>query len=378
MADFGRSRVPGGGRRARPLPSLAAGMLLVAAQLGCGEGPCEPMGDCVRTERVDGSCTCAEWRVVTRDPAPLEYVVAAVVYALAGNQSGVQYGGGGSEPFLARSYSPVGSRLRAQVRPAAGGPERLATVGAAEAGAGWALDRVTPATVALTAPPEAMRFMSSVDIPSHAVDDLVLVWVNPSVTVVTDAAGGKAVEWGTSDAFPECGYGSSIRIAHLTPAMLLGTQPVLDPCAAAFLGSLDAAQRAELVAYDVFFRPVGALPQDVFDSPQTETIENVTVSYDRQRTGAVSWSCIGSLRDDADVPLARSEIQTAGGETLAIEHVLFSTDAACPDRTVGCVIRTGTPQCELPVAFVLDLAFGTVLMTAEASWPYWDASPCTR
>jgi hypothetical protein len=314
----------------------------------------------------------------------LPFVVVAVLYPLAGNESSIQYGGQWTEPILGATYSltPVGSRWRALLR-TADGAETVARVLPVEGSEGdtgsWRLAAVTPATVALTSSPQGLLARSfQRDVPTHAVDDEIAVWVNPRASIATDFVGGRTIRWSASESLPECDPYYPVRVAWLTPAQLEGAAPTLDPCGQAFLASLDEAQRTEIAAYDAFYSPPGREPQAFFDDPRLVTVENMSISYRHQRSGTVSWWCEAPLADETSPGFARSEVPLASGETLVVEHTFLATDTSCTPRSFGSFLGTSTEDCEVSSALVLDSMFGTALMVAGTQWDWSGTAACTR
>jgi hypothetical protein len=356
--------------------SLAAAL---ASALSCaGEGPCPAPDHCLRAEHLQGACRCTAWETAWVEDVAVPYVVAAVAYPPAGNSSSVRYGGLWTDPAGATvPVSPIGSRLRARVRTAGGTEISAPATVAAGTGGTWELGPVTAATVALTAAHRTIALSASRDLPTHATEDWLAVWVNPRVTVSADWGGGRTVAWSGSPAFPECGP-EPVRVAWLHPAHLQGSAVPQEPCGRAFVDSLDSRQRAEILAHDQFVSPPGGDPQAFFGTPRFQTIENTSVYFQILRWGTISWQCLAPLADDDDPGLYRSLVPMASGDTLAIEHAVLATDPTCPVRTLGFVEGTGSDGCQIATALVLDQASGTALMVAGTEWPWSGTLACTR
>ena len=358
--------------------ATAAAFAALAATSGCGSDTCSLPAHCLAAARVQGACQCTEWEIVAVEEVAVPHVVVTVIYPMAGNASGVYFGGEWTDPEgVAHRLSPAGIRLRAAVREA-GGAETAARVLPTEGSVmPWQLDRVTDTTLAFRfLAGTGLSHRSLVDVPDHALDDRILVWVNARASVATDHAGGRSIRWSSGEALPECGPGSA-RTLWLTPAHLLGTLPPVGACQQAFLASLDAQQRAALLAHDAFYAPAGRDPQSFFSDPRFHTIRNTDVGFGHSFYGTVPWRCPAAPAEGAPA-LARSEVPMKSGRTLVVEHVAYTAEPSCAEHTFGITGGTKTEGCDIYFALTMDSMFGTVLTMAGTQWD-WSGSPaCTR
>lgn len=355
------------------------GVVLVFPATSCsGDPPCSVPTGCVHAERVQGACACTEWEIVKVEQLPVKYVVASVLYPMAGDRSGVQYGGAGAAPFQERSLSPHGARWRTRIR-AADGTERIARAREPDdGGSAWSLARVTPESVALVAPDAPEVLMSEVDIPDHALEDRILVWVNPSATIETDFAGERWIRWSMREPLPRCGWMAWLQVVPLLPAFLDGTVPAPEgSCAEAFVSSLDARERAEILSYDVFFAPADRPVQSLFEDARLEPIANEQVRPYAERPGYLTWRWTGSLADADYEVLSSSELPGIGDETLLVEHGRFAVDVPPSERSYAVFLATSSPTCDVGAALLLDGRFGTALMAVSSQWDH-GYEGCTR
>lgn len=355
--------------------ALAATVLAVSALAGCQDRECDRPDHCLVSARVEGTCQCTEWEVVRTEQVDLPYVVALVLYPVAGKGSSVHYGQAWTHPFgQVYALSPVGARWRTVVREA-GGAEQVARVVPGDFSArGWRLESASPQTVSLaTLPGSGLAFVSRLDVPTHGVDDQIFIWANPRATVETDYAGGRSIRWSSSEAWPGCAFEPN-WIFPLTPLQVLGTQPVADGCLRDFVASLDDRQRAEILSYDGFYAPEGREPQSIFDDPRFAGLHNSYLSFGWRSSQALTWTA-PAVADEALTALARPEVPLADGGALVVEHVPFATGAPA---TFGIVETTETEGCQFGMAVVLDTMFGTAFHMAGTQWDWSGTAACTR
>ena len=352
-------------RSAVPLSlSLAA-----LASLSCGEEtatappPCDLPEGCVRVERVDGTCQCLEWQLVSIKPVPVKYVVVGVVYSALGNQSLVSEGHWPAEAGRPETASDFGSRWRSLVR-AFDGSERVAALGPIDvAGGFWGpVVPITATSAAMAQPPSmAMYHHSAVDVPPRW-DHEIFIWLNPAVAVAADHAGGRSVAWSSTGCSGLSACPADVFIA-LT-GWLDGTVANSNPYIQAVLDTFDAADRAAILRYDPFYDP-GWDPSAIGGDPRFELLANVRIdSAAPPIVQPATWvPCAGTLGDDDFPVLARSaEVPYGSGETFLLQHSVLSTAASCAPQRPGLVLGTSTPDCSIQADVFVDRAFGTLLM----------------
>ncbi len=367
----------------RTIPVLP--LALAAASLSCGQETgiapaCDRPEGCLRTERVNGTCQCLEWQLVSIEPVPVKYVVVGVVYPPLGSQSMVSYGysdgttEGGVTTFPPTA-SDLGSRWRSLVR-APDGSERVATLGPLDVGHFlWGpMIAVTGTSAALVWPSSgAIGLSSLVDVLPRQ-DDQFFIWINPAVAVATDYAGGRSVAWSSP------GGGADVFIA--AAGWLDGTVVPSNPYIQAILDTFDAADRAAILQYDPFYVP-GWDPSAIGTDPRFERmvgglqVQGGFVSIWEALAPVVqplTWTPCDGVLDNGDFPvLAQSaELPYGTGETLVLQHSVLSAAAACAPQHPGLMVGTSTPGCTIQTDVFVDKAFGTLLMI-----PSFVSAACT-
>lgn len=358
---------------------LLASLAIAVASFSCREETatapaCDRPEGCLRADRVEGTCQCLEWQLVSIEPVPVKYVVVGVVYPPLGNQSMVSHGywdgttEGGVTTFPPTA-SDLGSRWRSLVR-APDGSERVATLGPLDVGHFiWGpLVAVTGASAALVQPSSgAMGTFSSVDVPARQ-DDQLLIWINPAVAVATDYAGGRSVAWSSP------GGGADVFIAEA--GELDGTVVNSNPYIQAILDTFDAADRAAILLYDPFYVP-GWDPSAIGTDPRFERVAGFVPIWEAPApvVQPLTWTPCDGVLDDGDFPvLAQSaEVPYGTGEIFTLQHSVLSAAAACAPQHPGLMVGTSTPGCSIRADVFVDRAFGTLLMV-----PTSVSSACTR
>lgn len=355
---------------------LLVSLPLALTSLCCGTDrpaalpPCDLPPGCLQVERIEGTCQCREWQLVSIKPVPVKYVVVGVAYAVLGNESLVSYGHWPGDTSLPATDSDFGSRWRSLVR-APDGSERVAALGPIDVSRGlWGpMMPITATSAALVQPSSvAMGFFTYLDVPAHS-QDVIFIWMNPAVAVATDYAGGRSVAW-SSTTGPCTGLacpGADVFMA--LAGWLDGTVVPSNPYIQAILDTFDAADRAAVLEYDPFYGPVGRDPSTFAGDPRFQLLANVSIdSLAAPVVRPLTWTpCAGTLGDgDFPVLVESAEAGYGNGETFVLQHSVLSTDAACAPQHPGLVVGTSTPGCTIQADVFVDEVFGTLLMIPSA------------
>ncbi len=348
---------------------LAAGL---AASLSCDEergiepSCSEPIG-CLSVRTIDGKCTCVAWEPVAVDPVPLKYVVVGVFYAAPGNASTVEYGW--VDFVTPAPASDMGARWRAVVR--GGGEDRVASVGPISGVTNLA--RVTDASATWADPPSdgALGIHSVVDVHAHDRGDVIVLWVNPAAAVVTDAGGGRSVEWSVSNACPDVvPCDPSGHHVWVTAGVLAGTVPA-DARLQPLLDWLGPDDRAAILAYDPFFDPANdpsTIPARArFAHAGAFGFGGIGASF----PDVVRWTpCEGTLTDAAFAVLAEAPAVGFGqGDALVLQYSVLSTSAACAVQAPAMTLASTTPGCAIAGDVYVDRVFGTLVFLPSSVAP---------
>lgn len=350
---------------------LLVSLPLALTSISCGTDtpaalpPCDLPQGCLQVERIDGTCRCREWQLVSIKPVPVKYVVVGVVHAPIGNQTMVSVGHWSGGPGIPATAADFGSRWRSQVR-TLDGSELVASVGPIDSAPWGFFGSLTPtgATSAALAMSSgtAMGTSIGVDVPSRSQDEI-FIWMNPAVAVATDYVGGRSAAWsaGVCTGVATCPADVFIALA----GWLDGSVATSNPYVQATLDRLDAADRAAILQYDPLYDP-GWDPAAIAGDPRFQQLTSVAITSGAEPVAVqpLTWvPCAGTL-DDADFPvLARSaEVPYGSGETFLLQHSILSASATCTPQQPGLVIGTSTPGCSIQADVFVDRAFGTLLM----------------
>ncbi len=259
---------------------------------------------------------------------------------------------------MPQSASTGGVTLRAVVRSPDRG-EQVASVGTVAPPE--SLERASPTTVLAFPASGLWTLTTDVDLPSIASDGIA-VWTNPAVTLVTDFAGNRRVDWSWR---PRC----------FSPLPCTGPEPITFSVAllrgdvtwtewhAAFLASLAPDDRAALLAFDprAVGQPVGW--------PRFQTVvDDASMDDFTLRAYDTTWQ---PCSDPGFAALAETAVPLSGGDTFVLQYGVQS-DGTCTPQRPGLLVGTATPSCSARVRVLLDRLSGTLLMDA------WVASPeCT-
>jgi len=362
----------------RHLMLLAAAL---AAATSCVTATCDAPAGCVYAEVVAGTCACQEWEVVSASTVPIKFVVVSVKYAAIGNESMLKYGHSGAAPA---ADSVLGSRLRASIRDA-DGSEQLASM-VNEALGPPPNAPLTPVTGAsadvLLAWGDAQGgsawgFGNTLDAPGRSADEIG-VWVNPTLTVTTDASGARRASWSwTSVGHCYWPLQLSCEGAHflsIPVAYLDGTRAPGDGYMAQFLATLRPEERTSILSYHPLYDPPGRDPATLASDPRFTALGRADVGPGHAAHPSTSWlPCQGTLTD-ADPPLREVEVATLQpSQRLFLQHAVLSREAACRTEQPGMALATSTPGCELAADVYVDRAFGTLLFVPTAV-----GASCTR
>jgi hypothetical protein len=364
----------------RHLTLLAAALALAAAS--CVTATCDAPAGCVYAENVAGTCTCQEWEVVSTYTVPIKFVVVSVRYTAIGNESVLTYGWTNSAPA---ADSVLGSRLRASIR-GTDGREQLASMVNADLGllpyAPLAPVTGASADVLLAwgdgqGSGSAWGFHSSLDAPGRSADEIG-VWVNPTLTVTTDASGALRAGWSWTSVghcfWPlqlscEGAHFLSIPVAYLD-----GTRAPGDFYAAQFLATLTPDERTTILSYHPLYDPPGRDPATLASDPRFTAIGRAEVGPGHATYPSASWlPCQGTLTD-ADPALHEVEVPTlTPSQRVFLQHAVLSRQATCRTERPGIALATSTPGCDMAADVYVDRAFGTLLFVPTAV-----GASCTR
>jgi hypothetical protein len=369
--------------RALLLPTCLAAVLLAS----CGTSRCEPPAGCQRTAQVGGTCQCAEWQPVRVDTLPIKFVVVSVLYGGIGKDSWLVYGWTGpSGGMPVPASSDLGARLRATMRDASGTPHAAAMVNDALGGAlAPVLRPVTPQSAAAllawgdgAGSGSADGWGNTYDAPGLA-EDAVVVWVNPTLTMTTDYAGGREASWGWTSV-GHCYWPLQLpcegpHFLNIPVAALDGSRPPGDTYTAEFLATLSAEERASILRYHPLYDPPGRDPSTLAADPRFQALGFARVAAGSASYPTGTWKpCEGTLSDVGDEVLHQEEIPVAGSsERVLLQHAVLSRQATCQTQQPGIVLATSTPDCSVAADVYMDRMFGTVLFVPTAV-----AASCTK
>ncbi len=372
-------------RRRHGRLALLAAAALAGACLHSGTDaptpPCEPDGDCLRTERgADGTCDCVEWRIESIRPVPVSFVVVGVAYPPLGSAGAVTYGFTSAlhvpDPEAVEAAADFGAHWRARAlpndgighvpEPAAVGPwdppwdwmgwGPLAAV--TEQGAVFAFAQAGCGADACQDPIRTLTLLGGpADVPSHANDQL-FVWLNPTAVVMENAVSELTVAWSWRQdcADPRGCYGPTVvtLLAGWLDGSLAaptGIQPILD--------GLGAEDRAAILAYDPFYDPPGRAPAVVVADARFQRLTTVQATAPAATTPSVRWvPCDNQFFDQYFDPM---KAWTNAEGSLVIEHTAFSSWTMCRWQYPGVRVQSATPGCTLSADLYVDTMFGSVL-----------------
>ncbi len=334
------------------------GLLLAACGGGAGAGPCEAPDGCVRAGRVNGACACLEWATVSTETVRLPFVVVEVAYLPVGSASAWAYGVSLDDSTTPQAASSHGANVRAVIR-SPGGAETVARVGSLSE---WAdLTPMSETTLRVGGSETLLTYFGGPDLPDAASDALT-VWTNASVTVVTDAGGGKRVDWSPA---PPCfgPFQCDLEVLKGVTVRALRGATTGDPYLASFLASLGEDGRAALLALDV------RAATGVADLPRYASVLLDVPVDGTPREVPVTWTpCVDPDRFDV---LAETAVPLAGGDTFVLQYGV-QHDATCSAQWPGLLLGSATPGCAFEAAFLVDRVFGTLV-----AGPYGASPSCT-
>jgi hypothetical protein len=364
---------------------LAAAGLILLAGASCAGDSCDTPAGCLRAGTFAGACQCLEWQTVEANTAPIKLVVVSVNYGAIGNDSMLSYGWTGPSSDMPPTASELGARLRTVVRE--NGADHAATMVNAELGesAFPPLHPVTPesADVLLAwgdgqGSGSAFGFGNELDAPGLSRDSIT-VWVNPTLTVATDYAGGRQASWSWTSV-GHCFWPLALpcegpHFLRVPVQVLDGTRPSGDEYTAAFLATLTPAERTAILSYHPLYDPPGRDPATLKSDPRFLPLGTATVDTQGSSTPATRWvPCQGTLSDDDVEVLHETEIPfLAPSQQLFIQHSVLSRLPTCQSQQPGIALATSTPGCALAADVYIDRMFGTLLFVATKV-----ASSCTQ
>ncbi len=353
---------------------------------GCGtETRCDAPSGCLRAEMVAGSCACQSWAVVSAYTLPLKFVVVSVIYGAIGNESSLTYGWTNpTSSTLAPADSVLGSRLRLAIRDGDGG-EQLASMvnvdlhsatypplhpvtdGSADVLLAWGDGGGSGSAL-------GVRFWHDVPSPSR---DEVWVWVNPTLTVETDAVGHRTARWSWTSVgacFRPLQIGcEGSHVVYVPVDVLDGTRESGDPYTAQFVATLTPDERAEILAYHPLYDPPGRDPSTLASDPRFTRLGSASVGAGGATELSAAWEpCQGTLSDSAP---ALHEVEGRSLVTVDrpfLQHAALSREPACRTERPGVALATSTPGCDVSADVYVDRAFGTLLFV-----PTSVAAACT-
>lgn len=347
--------------------ALSAASLFIAG-LGCGShaGPCEVPTGCARAERVNDTCGCAEWQIVSVEPVPLPYVFIDVRYVPVGTASVFRYGETWEESMVPQSASRAGPRVRAIIR-RADGSEQIARLGTLDPRS--SLERASDTALRIAAQGGVWTLSTNVDVPSSN-RDFLTAWVNPSVTVATTYVGEKLVNWSwEAECFQPPFLANCIGPEYMVfaPRLLRG-EVFWTAAHETFLATLGDGGRDALLAFD----PRAATGSVAF--PRYQRLFDVGVNGTGTRELDATWApCEGSTDPDATLDvLAETEVPFGEGDTFILQYGV-QAEATCARQQPGLVVGTVTPDCSFRAAVLVDRLGGTLLMEPSAV-----TATCTR
>ncbi|WP_248360847.1 hypothetical protein [Anaeromyxobacter oryzae] len=363
---------------------LGTGLTLLVGS-SCGSDSCDAPAGCVRAGKSAGACQCLEWQTVAVNTAPIKFVVVSITYGAIGNGSVLSYGWTGPESSLPAAASELGGRLRAVVREDGAAEHTAAMVNTelGELGMG-PLHPVTPESAAVLlawgdgqGSGSAWGFRNELDVPGLSAD-AITVWVNPTLTVATDFAGGRQASWSWTSV-GHCFWPNELscegpHFLDIPVEVLDGTRSSGDTHVAEFIATLTPAERTAILSYHPLYDPPGRDPATLKSDPRFLPLGTASVDDAGSSVPVTTWlPCQGDL-SDADVEvLHETEIPFLGSQRLFLQHSVLSRLPTCQPQQPGIALATSTPGCAVAADVYVDRAFGTLLLVATEV-----ASSCTR
>jgi hypothetical protein len=358
--------------------TMLAGVLLLACEGGgSSPKPCAIPG-CLT--QAASACTCEEWETVSVDVIRPPYVVTGVDYAVAGAGSQVAYGHetpSEQNGAIVSADSLQGARWRTVLLRS--GEATPATIGTSLDGFG--------ATVVAPVTPTSGLFqtggsgfaeilMGGTDLPSRE-HDIILLWVNPVLTISTKYNGESEVSWGALEEQP-CPWSPMTCLAAVPMALAIGEiDGTLSPSEdhVGFLASLTDAQREELLAFDPAYGVDAQGLASLASDPRFVARGSVQVGPDPVAP-SVSWTpCDAPLSDAGQEPVL-GELDLAPGIGGVVHPVLrygvLSGSPTCSAQSPGLSLRSQTPGCTFTADVLVDRRFGSLLILPRAA-----AEACT-
>lgn len=362
-------------------------VLLAALLVGataCDTTTCDAPAGCLRAEMVSGTCTCQAWEVVSAHTVPLKFVVVAVTYGAIGNESQLTYGWTSPTSGLTPADSVLGSRLRLSVRDG-DGREQIAAMVNGDVGlpAYAPLHPITAGSAGVLLAMgdgqsgSAWGFGTSYDAPGRARDEI-QVWVNPTLTIETDASGQRTARWSWTSVggcfWPLQLSCEGPHFTRMPVEVLDGTRPAGDPYTAQFVATLTPDEKAEILSYHPLYDPPGRDPASLASDPRFTRLGSASVGPGGASAPDTAWlPCQGTL-GDADAALHALALPTlVTVEQPTLEHAVLSRDPACRTERPGMALATSTPGCDVSAEVYVDRAFGTLLFVPTSVAP-----ACTR
>jgi len=359
-----------------PVPrraALAATLALALAACDVSTPSLEPCGTptgCLRADRVDGSCLCQEWAIVSVEPVPVKYLVVGIIYVPPGSRTEVDYGQVQPGDYA----SDLGARWRSVIR-AADGAETVASIGPGglDGLSSWPFSRVTAQSGALTLPASRGQGLFTQKDLAAPEEDTFLVWINPAAAVVTNFAGERSVSWSWRSDCVAPGGCDGVTIREYSGYDLTGTRTPVEPVLSE-IASWDAADRAAILAHDPRLDPAGFDPAALADDPRFLSVGPASISPGVADTVSTWWiPCAAPLTDEGFAALHEATAGFGDHATLAIQYGALATSTACTPQQPRLVLATGSAGCSMGVGAYLDRRFGTVLAV-----PSSPTAECTR
>ena len=369
---------------------MRSSILALAAALafaGCGtEGPpCSPPDGCLAASEVSGTCECHDWKVISDHVVPLKFLVVGVFGPPPGSRSVVTYGSFSASSGYPPGQSQLGTRMRAVVRDAQG-KETVLSVSVPSPGVGQytmtALGGRTLAVSMVAADGIGLGGGDGFDLypPSR---DQVMVWVNPTLRMVTDAGGHVHGVWGWSGtcfwppgAIAGTGQCSAPQVLLLDRGEVDGTIPMARSYWASFLATLEPDDRSLILGYD----RLAAVPQptaaDLDSDPRFLRLGDAQLDPLGSQTPDTSWTpCPGVARDDDFPVFATTEVPLDASTTVLVEQSWLSATLDCATQKPGLMVGTTTQGCRLTSRTYLDRMFGTLAFLPETVPPACTTPP---
>lgn len=332
----------------RALPVLAVALLAFVPPVlsACGQADCEAPTGCLRAERSGGSCGCAEWEIVDTQAVALPFVVTGVEY---------QAFGASSEFFTERTWIPalerytdttLGTNIRVVVR-SPGGHEQVARAGSIDPFTG--LERVT-ASVLQTRGTFIGDGPGPVDI-SDPETDRIDLWINPAVTLDTNAAGGKVVHWTIGPGPAGNGFGPYQQLVLPVRSLREGRSTVA--WYDAVLASFGTEGRAAILRFD----------ERLAGPPMSERylwLESWVLGDGEQTSTLYQWT--PCTDPEAFEVLAETAVPLPNGETFVLQYGV-QADATCSPQSPGMYLEM-TRGCATGYQIFVDRLSGRLMMLA--------------